>query len=443
MAKITIPIKVEVAKPNFFQAIVAKQFDDDSRFLQATLINGSETINVLSTSTVTINARRNDGEAKSFAGSVNSDGTVTVPITFWMLELNGTLECDISVIDIEERKLTSTKFIVEVERASCGGQDIADDENYDILIMTLSEVSQAKAEATEAVESATKAVSDANTAVTNANTATANATEAANKATAAATEATSAKDNANSAASKATTAANNANTAADNATSATSKANTATTNANTAATSANSAANKANTAASNADAATESATSAANAANTAANGATTKISELNEAISRANTAVDNTSEATVAATTAAHNASTAANTANTAAANANTAADEANAAAAKANAAANNNTSTGSGGVLSVSMTLGSDGSISNVGCTFDEIFTAVGNGCFVFAQINDGGSFSTGEGYIRVVPLSYASYEVLTFEGSSEVMLWVINITRANKVTTNTYPLI
>ena len=135
MAKIIQNITVEVSKPNFFQAIVAKQFDSDSRFLKATLINGSETIKVAPTSTVTINARRNDGAEKPFVGVVNDDGTVTVPLTYWILELEGTVECDISIIDKENSKLTSTKFIVDVERASCADPDVTDSSNYDILIL--------------------------------------------------------------------------------------------------------------------------------------------------------------------------------------------------------------------------------------------------------------------------------------------------------------------
>ena len=135
MAKIVQHITVEVSKPNFFQAIVAKQFDSDSRFLKATLINGSETIKVAPTSTVTINARRNDGTEKPFVGVVNDDGTVTVPLTYWILELEGKVECDISIIDEENSKLTSTKFIVDVERASCADPDVTDSSNYDILIL--------------------------------------------------------------------------------------------------------------------------------------------------------------------------------------------------------------------------------------------------------------------------------------------------------------------
>ena len=81
MAKITQPINLEVAKPNIFQALVAKQNDCNSRFLQVTLVHNGEKIEIDPTSLVTINADRNDGESKTFEGIANNDGTATVP--FW------------------------------------------------------------------------------------------------------------------------------------------------------------------------------------------------------------------------------------------------------------------------------------------------------------------------------------------------------------------------
>lgn len=140
MIQIIQKISVEVSKPNFFQAIVAKQYDSNSRYLKATLIQDNEKINVANTSTVTINAKRNDGAEKSFKGEVNEDGTVTVPLTYWMLELNGRLDCDISIFGADESKLTSTTFTVEVERASCGSDDVSDADDNDIIIVQAKDI---------------------------------------------------------------------------------------------------------------------------------------------------------------------------------------------------------------------------------------------------------------------------------------------------------------
>lgn len=138
MAIIVKQITVDVAAENIFQSIIAKQYDTDSRFLTVQLTNEGENIVVAATSTVVINALREDNEAKAFGGTVNENGTVTVPITSWMLELDGTVKCDISVYEAE-RKLTSTTFTISVEAAAYAGSDITEDENYDILVTLIAE----------------------------------------------------------------------------------------------------------------------------------------------------------------------------------------------------------------------------------------------------------------------------------------------------------------
>ena len=140
MIKITKQISVDVAQENVIKSIVAKQYDNDSRFLKVRLTNEGKQINVNPTSVVTINALREDDEAKAFAGTVNEDGTVTVPITNWMLELDGQIKCDISVINTEQRKLSSTAFTIQVEAATYDGGDISDDDDYDILVKLIAEV---------------------------------------------------------------------------------------------------------------------------------------------------------------------------------------------------------------------------------------------------------------------------------------------------------------
>lgn len=136
---ITREISVDVSEKNVFSAIVAKQFDNNSRFLKVTLTNLGEILNVAETSTVVINALRGDGNSKAFFGEANSDGTVTVPLTSWMLELDDDVQCDISIIDTEEQKLTTTTFVLSVEAASYGGTDISEDENYDLLVSLISD----------------------------------------------------------------------------------------------------------------------------------------------------------------------------------------------------------------------------------------------------------------------------------------------------------------
>jgi hypothetical protein len=145
LIKIIKELNIEVTKPNVFQALVAKQYDMNTRFLKATFVDCGERIDIPNSPTlsVVINAQRIDGQAKGFDGEINDDGTVTVPLHSWMLELEGEVICDISVIDAaadNEKKLTTTSFALIVEKAAYGGDDVTSDPQYDVLVSLINDV---------------------------------------------------------------------------------------------------------------------------------------------------------------------------------------------------------------------------------------------------------------------------------------------------------------
>ena len=145
MIKIIKELNVEVTKPNIFQAIVAKQYDMNTRFLKVAFMDCGTRIDIPNTPTlsVVINAERKDGQSKGFDGVINDDGTVTVPLHSWMLELEGTVICDISVIDStaeDNKKLTTTSFTLIVEKAAYGGNDVTNDPQYDVLVELIERV---------------------------------------------------------------------------------------------------------------------------------------------------------------------------------------------------------------------------------------------------------------------------------------------------------------
>lgn len=144
MAEVLKELTLDVFAANRIKAIVAKQYDYHSRYLLIRLTDGGNNINVESSSVVTINAFRPDGDSAAFLGSVESDGRVLVPLAYWMLELEGTVKCDVSIVDTNERKLSSTNFQIEVEHANYSGDDIEPDEHYDLLVELLAEVAQAQ-----------------------------------------------------------------------------------------------------------------------------------------------------------------------------------------------------------------------------------------------------------------------------------------------------------
>jgi hypothetical protein len=145
LIKIIKELNIEVTKPNVFQAIVAKQYDMNTRFIKATFVDCGERIDIPNSPTlsVVINAQRIDGQSKGFDGEINEDGTVTVPLHSWMLELEGSVICDISVIDTatdNEQKLTTTSFTLMVEKAAYGGDDVTSDPQYDVLVNLINDV---------------------------------------------------------------------------------------------------------------------------------------------------------------------------------------------------------------------------------------------------------------------------------------------------------------
>ena len=163
MIEIVKELKIEVSKPNIFQAVVAKQYDMNTRFIKATFVDGSDIICIPAAPTVKaiINAERPDGHSKGFDGVVNEDGTVTVPLHSWMLEMEGTVICDISIIDIaadDNKKLTTTAFTLLVEKASYGGGDITNDPQYDVIVTLLENCTQASIAAEEALNKSNEAL---------------------------------------------------------------------------------------------------------------------------------------------------------------------------------------------------------------------------------------------------------------------------------------------
>lgn len=126
MAEIVKELTLDVARENRIQAVLGKQYDYNSRYLKVHIANEGVPLVIAGNSVATINATRADGKSNSFLGEVNGDGTVTVPITQWMLALDDTVKCDISIVDEDGRKLSTTNFTIEVERANYGGGDLAE-----------------------------------------------------------------------------------------------------------------------------------------------------------------------------------------------------------------------------------------------------------------------------------------------------------------------------
>lgn len=137
--KITQELTLDTSRENAYKVVHAKQYDEDSRFLKVTITTRGEEIDIPSGATVVFGVKRADLESHDFAGVVNADGTVTVPLTNWMLQVAGKCVCDVSIIKDGE-KFSTLNFSVLVEYAPTNEADITEDEGYDVLVSLVERV---------------------------------------------------------------------------------------------------------------------------------------------------------------------------------------------------------------------------------------------------------------------------------------------------------------
>lgn len=206
------PVTLDVGGKNNLK-VWAKQYDSNDRWITATIVNGDTIVKVDPESVVTINARREDDAQNSFVGEVNTDGTVNLPITYWMTFVAGTVSCDVSFY--LDGRLSSLTFKLKVEEAATDPSEVIPVEDRDIVTALINDCQDATSEAETATESANIAAQTATTAASNANAKAEEAENAATNANEKAVAAETATDNAYAAATAANTAAQRAEAAAE------------------------------------------------------------------------------------------------------------------------------------------------------------------------------------------------------------------------------------
>ena len=144
--KTTKEIYADVMQKDMVKTVIAKQYDCNSRFLCVRFANYGVIMQAAQDDVAVVNVQRSDGEVKAFRGTVNEDGSITVPLTSWMSELAGRLKCDISIVSPDGSKLTSMVFPISVEPAVYSGEEISEDEHYDILVSLINDVQNTEAE---------------------------------------------------------------------------------------------------------------------------------------------------------------------------------------------------------------------------------------------------------------------------------------------------------
>lgn len=144
-------VKLNVSEKNVFKSLILKQNDSNSRFIDCAFMHGRFML-LIRTGTVVLNVTRADGQHRSFAGTINDNGTVRIPVANWMVENAGMIDCDVSVFDGDE-KLTSALFSAEVQAsANPDGSVSPDDPAVDMAMVLIARAEDAAADAHAAVE---------------------------------------------------------------------------------------------------------------------------------------------------------------------------------------------------------------------------------------------------------------------------------------------------
>lgn len=155
MAEAIINIRrvLDTVRSNRNIDIISVNGDYGARFINAVIAVDGKPVKIDPGCAVTINARRIDKASKAFVGTANEDGTVTVPITEWMLEIPHSQVTATVTIAGAGSKLSATEFSINVQDTPHKSEEITeDDPSYDVLLQVLAGESSRNAAENERVK---------------------------------------------------------------------------------------------------------------------------------------------------------------------------------------------------------------------------------------------------------------------------------------------------
>lgn len=145
MASILIKKVLDAVRPNRTAPIIAVQNDYNSRTISAVITVDGKPVAIPATASAAISLRRRDGEGKIFAGTVNTDGTVSVTIPQWALELEGDVTYSLKLVG-EDFSLSTPHGLISVQYAPADGEISEDNADYDSYTRLLAEMSSLRGE---------------------------------------------------------------------------------------------------------------------------------------------------------------------------------------------------------------------------------------------------------------------------------------------------------
>lgn len=131
-------LTLDTTRKNNIPPLVVPQGDYGARVIRAKITDLGKPVIVESTAAASIVATRSgDGESKAFSGRVNADGTVTVPVKQWMLDVpEEDVTCHIEVTSIVY-KYSTTSFLIEPQEKANPTEISEDDPRVDVVTEVL------------------------------------------------------------------------------------------------------------------------------------------------------------------------------------------------------------------------------------------------------------------------------------------------------------------
>ena len=219
--KVTSQITVDLLHPNVATLVYAKQTDQQSRFISATVLEGSQPWTPPTGALIAVRYRKPDGTigwydtTENKAKAVTMSGNVaTIQLAAQTLAVSGDVYIELEFYTQSAEKLSSFAWVLAVEASAVSDGEIESSDYFNLLAETLAEIVKALPNiqnadkyAQAAANSATQAANSETAAKTSAQAAAASATSARGSAAAASADAQGAATHAQT--------ANNAATAAE------------------------------------------------------------------------------------------------------------------------------------------------------------------------------------------------------------------------------------
>ena len=131
-------LTLDTTRKNNIPPLIVPQGDYGARVIRAVITEQGKPVTVESAAAVSIVAERSgDGEALAFSGKVNEDGSVTVPVTQWMLDVpENDVTCHV-VVTGSDYQYSTTSFLIEPQKKANPTEITPDDPRKDVVTEVL------------------------------------------------------------------------------------------------------------------------------------------------------------------------------------------------------------------------------------------------------------------------------------------------------------------